>query len=275
MQITVVIPTYNRYSVLKRALTSIFNQTHLAHEVIVIDDGSNDATKNIIQDFPKIRYFYQENKGVSAARNLGIEKANCDWIAFLDSDDVWHKEKLHEHLLFHKCNKEALMSYTDELWIRNSIEVNIPKKFAKYGGNIFLQSLSHCIIAPSSALVHKELFKSVGVFDESLEVCEDYDLWLRISLSHFVGLIDKKLMTKYGGDEDQLSTKHWGMDRFRVRALENLLMNAHESQIYKNEILQMLLQKYTLLLKGAIKYDKIAEIKIYRAKTEDILKKLS
>jgi len=261
--ISVVIPTYNRYEVLKRALSCVFSQTHLPFEVIVIDDGSTDKTQQIIQEFPNIKYFFQDNAGVSSARNLGIKKASCEWIAFLDSDDEWHREKLEEQVAFHKKNSEILMSYTDEKWVRNSFEVKIPKKFAKFGGEIFKECISHCIIAPSATVIHKSLLNAVGTFDEGLEVCEDYDLWLRIANKHQIGLVDKKLITKYAGHEDQLSFKHWGMDKFRVLALENLLK--YESK-YKKLILEALLQKYELLLKGAIKYDKMLDIKEYRKK---------
>ena len=261
--ISVVIPTYNRYEVLKRALSCVFSQTHLPFEVIVIDDGSTDKTQQIIQEFPNIKYFFQDNAGVSSARNLGIKKASCEWIAFLDSDDEWHREKLEEQVAFHKKNSEILMSYTDEKWVRDSFEVKIPKKFAKFGGEIFKECISHCIIAPSATMIHKSLLNAVGTFNEGLEVCEDYDLWLRIANKHQIGLVDKKLITKYAGHEDQLSFKHWGMDKFRVLALENLLK--YESK-YKKLILEALLQKYELLLKGAIKYDKMLDIKEYRKK---------
>ena len=263
MNISVVIPTYNRYEVLKRALASVFTQTHLPFEIIVVDDGSTDETQQITQDFPDIKYFYQENSGVSSARNLGIEKSSCEWIAFLDSDDEWHVEKLQEQTAFHKENPDILISYTDENWIRNGVEVKMPKKFRKFGGEIFNECLSHCIIAPSSTMINKMLLSTVGTFDESLEVCEDYDLWLRVARTHKIGLVDKKLITKYGGDEDQLSLKHWGMDRFRVLSLEKLLeLEPDDEKLIKN----MLLKKYKVLLKGAIKYDKMTEIINYKEK---------
>ena len=263
MKITVVIPTYNRYEVLKRALNSVFAQTHPAFEVIVIDDGSTDETQQIIQDFPAIKYFYQENSGVSSARNSGITKSSCAWIAFLDSDDEWHKDKLKEQTAFHKENPDILISYTDENWIRNNIAVKMPKKFRKFGGEIFKECLSHCIIAPSATLIHKDLLNAVGDFDESLEVCEDYDLWLRIAQKHEIGLIEKKLITKYAGHDDQLSFKHWGMDRFRVLSLEKLLnIDSQNKQLILNE----LVEKYELLLKGAFKYNRLIEAKYYRQK---------
>jgi len=287
LHISVIIPTYNRYELLKRALNSVFSQTYTPFEVIVIDDGSTDETQQIVQDFPNIKYFYQENRGVSSARNLGIEKSASDWIAFLDSDDEWHENKLEEQVFFHKQNPKVLMSYTDEKWIRESVEVKVPKKFRKFGGDIFNECLSHCIIAPSATLIHKDLLNAVGDFDESLEVCEDYDLWLRIAQSYKIGLVDKKLITKYAGHEDQLSFKHWGMDRFRVIALEKLLKYEFQSktlelgeksislpsftwECIEKGILETLEKKYTTLLKGAIKYDKIADIKIYEKRLREL-----
>lgn len=260
MKISVVIPTYNRYEVLKRALTSVFAQTHSPSEVIVIDDGSRDETAKILQDFPSIIYRYQNNSGVSSARNLGISLCSHEWIAFLDSDDAWHEEKLALHVSLHAAEKELLFSYTDELWIRDGKEVKIPKKFQKHSGEVFSQCLSHCIIAPSSVLIHKNLFEEIGVFDENLEVCEDYDLWLRLTCKHKVGLVEQKMTIKYGGHEDQLSMKYWGMDRFRVIALEKLL--AHH--IREDEVREMLVQKYTILLQGAKKHQKLEDEKLYK-----------
>ncbi|MCD6172403.1 MAG: glycosyltransferase family 2 protein, partial [Sulfurimonas sp.] len=181
MNISVIIPTYNRYEFLKRALISVYAQIHMPKEVIIIDDGSTDNTSQIQNDFPHAKYIYQKNSGVSSARNLGIKNSTCQWIAFLDSDDTWHVDKLKVQVEFHKQNPHAKMSYTAEKWIRDSKEVKITKKFKKYGGDIFNECLSHCIIAPSATLIYKELFDRVGFFDESLEVCEDYDLWLRVA----------------------------------------------------------------------------------------------
>ncbi|MCK4738277.1 MAG: glycosyltransferase family 2 protein, partial [Sulfurimonas sp.] len=218
MNISVVIPTYNRYEVLQRALTSVYAQTYKPKEIIVIDDGSTDETSQIQNLFPSVKYYYQENSGVSSARNLGIKNSTYDWIAFLDSDDEFHIDKLKAHVDFHKNSPDIRMSYTNEKWIRDDREVKLPKKYQKVGGDIFEECLSHCIIAPSATLIHKDLLDEVGLFDENLEVCEDYDMWLRMALKNKIGLIDKKLITKYGGCDDQLSMRFWGMDRFRVQA---------------------------------------------------------
>lgn len=269
MELSVIIPSYNRYEFLKRALRSIYNQSLLPKEVIVVDDGSEDGTKDIQKEFPQIKYIFQTNQGVSSARNRGIEQSSFEWIAFLDSDDLWESEKLAKHKAYHTLHPKTLMSYTDELWIRNNNVIKVPKKYQKTQEGLFEKSLSHCIIAPSSVCIHKSIFEQVGLFDESLEVCEDYDLWLRIASEYEIGLIDEVLIQKYAGHQDQLSFKHWGMDRFRVRALEKLL-ELHPKHPHKEKIIQMLLEKYTLLLLGAKKYNKTQSIRIYEQKREEI-----
>jgi glycosyltransferase involved in cell wall biosynthesis len=267
LDITVIIPTYNRHTFLKRALKSVFTQTYLPKELIVIDDGSTDETFEIQNDFPSIKYIYQENVGVSAARNRGIEEAKYAWVAFLDSDDEWCVDKLQKQVDFHQQNRDILMSYTDEIWIRDGKEVKIPKKFQKIGCDTFLENLSYCNIAPSSVLLHKKVLEKVGLFDETMEVCEDYDLWLRIALEFEIAFLDEKLIKKYAGHEDQLSYKHWGMDRWRVRTLEKLMPKVQGAE-KKEQIKEELIKKYTLLLKGAKKYDKIADIQLYENKLE-------
>jgi glycosyltransferase involved in cell wall biosynthesis len=268
MQISVIIPTYNRYHFfLQRALKSVYAQTFPPYEVIVVDDGSTDNTQEIQNDFPNIRYIYQQNSGVSSARNLGLQHARGEWIAFLDSDDVWIETKLQRQKEFHQAHPHILMSYTDEVWIRNNQEVTIPKKFCKIGKDAFLENLEYCNIAPSSVIMHRKIFEDVGVFDSALEVCEDYDLWLRVALKYTIALVDAKLIQKYAGHPQQLSFKHWGMDRFRVQSLEKLLPFSGEK---KGVVIQTLLKKYKLLQKGAKKYDKIPDIHHYEQKIKKI-----
>jgi len=262
--ISVIIPTYNRYELLKRAISSVLAQTYLAEEIIVVDDGSNDTTSQIQNDFPSVKYIYQKNSGVSCARNLGIKKAKYEWLAFLDSDDEWLESKLAEQIEFHQQNRDILMSYTDEIWIRDGVAMTIPKKFIKIAKDLFKENLSYCNIAPSSTMIHKKLLDKVGLFDENLEVCEDYDLWLRITLNHTVGLVNKKLIKKYAGHDNQLSFKHFAMDRFRVITLEKILPHANKKQ--KEIIKEELIKKYKLLLKGSVKYDKISQIEFYTNK---------
>ena len=136
----------------------------------VIDDGSTDNTSQIQKIFLKIKYISKNNKGVSSARNTGIKNSKCNWIAFLDSDDEWHEDKLKYQVEFHQNNLDILMSYTDEKWIRDGVEVKVPKKYKKIGGDIFFNYIEYCNVAPSSTIVHKKLLNEVGLFDESLEI---------------------------------------------------------------------------------------------------------
>lgn len=266
MKISVIIPTYNRYKLLTRAIESIISQTLMVDEIIVVDDGSTDNTKEIVNDFTMLTYIYQENAGVSTARNRGIREASNDWIAFLDSDDEWVAEKMQRQVDFHRMDSTCLVSYTDEIWIRNGSKIKIPKKFKKLGKNTFLENISYCNIAPSSVLINRIIFDDIGFFDINLDVCEDYDLWLRIALKYVIKLIDKKLIKKYAGHDNQLSCKYWGMDRFRVLTLQKLLFQNK----YKYEIEAELEKKYILLIKGAKKHKREKDIKFYTKKLRDL-----
>ena len=265
MDVAVVIPTYNRYEFTKRAIESVLAQSYEVAEIIVVDDGSTDETYRLKDEF-NLKYIYQKNSGVSCARNVGIKNSTCRWIAFLDSDDEWVSDKLEKQVAFHKQNLDVKFSYTDEIWIRDNKQINIPKKFKKFGGDIFDKSLEYCNIAPSSVLVLKDVLDEVGLFDESLEVCEDFDLWLKILLKYEVGLVDEPLIKKYAGHNDQLSFKHWGMDRFRVKSLEKFLDSSK-----KDVVKCVILKKYETLLKGALKYGKMADVKIYTKKLESFI----
>lgn len=253
--ISVVIPSYNRLPLLINALESVLAQTSKVDEIIVVDDGSNDATgEEISLRFPQIRLITQANRGVSAARNTGIRAAGCDWIALLDSDDRWLPDKIKTIRQAQVEHPQFLLYHSDEFWIRNGVRVNAMKKHQKSGGWIFQQCLPLCVISPSAVVIKREIFDRVGLFDESLPACEDYDLWLRICQQMPVYYIDKPLITKYGGHEDQLSGQYWGMDRFRIRALEKLLNDTKLGEADRQAAEAMLTHKLNILLKGACKH---------------------
>ena len=265
MNISVIIPTFNRCDLVIRAIHSVVNQTHPATEIIVIDDGSNDETGNEVkQGFPSVKLISQKNQGVSKARNVGIEKSTCDWIAFLDSDDEWHRQKLARQVNFIKQNPQLAVCHTDEIWIRNGVRVNPMKKHKKPNGWIFDQCLPLCCVSPSSVLLHKKILDHVGGFDTALPACEDYDLWLRIFSKYPIGLVEDGLVTKYGGHEDQLSRQYWGMDRFRVYALDKLLkQNILSSQNYAS-VCEVLRKKTNILIAGFEKRKKSDEANKFR-----------
>ncbi len=262
--ISVIIPTYNRRPVLGRAIDSVLNQSKPADEIIIIDDGSTDDTDIFIKEsYPHVSYLYQKNTGISSARNLGIRTAKGEWIAFLDSDDEWLPQKLEKQL--DALNKQSLykICHTNEIWIRHGRRVNQGKKHEKFGGEIFEKCLPLCVMSPSSVIIHRSVFDSFGLFDESLPVCEDYDLWLRISAFLPVLYLSEAQIIKYGGHSDQLSHKYWGIDRFRIQALEKIINMSDLSRKKKQSAIQMLLKKINIYLLGANKREKAGEVKYY------------
>ena len=267
--ISIIIPTYNRKSFLIHAINSVLNQTYQNLELIIIDDGSSDKTENIIKKkYPKIKFYKQKNKGVSAARNKGIKMASCKWIAFLDSDDRWHPRKLENQINYLLTHPRYKICHTDEIWIRKGIRINQHKKHKKHGGHIFDKCLDLCRISPSSVIIHKDVFNKVGLFNEKLPVCEDYDLWLRIAEKFPVLYLDEKLTIKYGGHLNQLSKKYWGMDRFRIIALENIIKK--NFLLKKNKLLvkKILKKKINIYLQGLKKRNKKKEIIYYENKVK-------
>ena len=261
--ISVVIPTHNRCALLKRAISSVLNQTIRSKKIIVVDNGSTDSTYEMISSlFPEITYIYEKRRGVSIARNQGIKNCQSPWIAFLDSDDTWEPQKLEKQLFFtNNINKKFRLIHTNEIWYKNDKFQNQSRKHQKSGGDIFQKSLEFCCISPSSAFIKKEVFDDYGFFDESLEVCEDYDMWIRITAKEEVGFLDKPFVKKYGGHDDQLSKKYWGMDRFRIKSLEKNLKNNWFTSEQKKSVLNILIKKISIISNGAKKRDNEA---IYR-----------
>ena len=223
--VSAIIPTFNRGWIIAEAVESILDQNYPNIETIVIDDGSTDDTaKKLSPYLDKITYLQQGNKGVSAARNLGIKKSSGQFTAFLDSDDLWTNEKISCQIDFFQSNPEAMICQTEELWIRNGKRVNPKHKHKKLSGMIFEPSLELCLVSPSAVMIKKELFGITGLFDENLPACEDYDLWLRISTTLPIFLIDKPYTIKKGGHADQLSANH-SLDKYRIKSIQKLLRN--------------------------------------------------
>ena len=311
--VSVIIPTFNRAGFLKKAIESVFSQTFQDFELIVVDDGSTDKTREILEEnfqlqtsnprvytniksqtsnfqtnsppsarprctrlsaksmeaagkhqTSKIRYIYQNNKGPAAARNLGIRESKGDFIAFLDSDDRWHKEKLAIQCPVMKKNPDFLVAHTQEVWYKNGRLLNQKKKHRKFHGDIFEKCLPLCAVGPSTAMIKRELFDLVGFFDESFPCCEDYEFWLRVSIKHNFFLIDKALTFKEGGRKDQVSYIYrTGMDKFRIKALVKALdsgfLNDRQKELVKNE----LRRKCQIYGNGCIKHGKREEGRHY------------
>ena len=269
--ITAIVPVYNREYTIKRAVDSILSQSHVPDEIIVVDDCSTDRTRDILESYGnEIRGIYlSKNSGPSRARNEGIIHARTEWLAFLDSDDCWEKDKMKRQIEYLKQYPFYQILQSEEKWIRNDIRVNPHKHHEKPEGWIFEPSLERCLLSPSSVLARKSLLETFGCFEESLPVCEDYDLWLKISRHHPVGLDHASTVIKYGGHKDQLSRKYPAMDRFRVESLVRLLKQ-EPVPYFREKIVKVLKKKLTILLQGYEKRQKLQEAQ----KCKDMLESL-
>jgi glycosyltransferase involved in cell wall biosynthesis len=276
IQVSVIIPTFNRATVLPRAVDSVLAQKGSDFELILVDDGSTENqdmgcrmkdaerqgnNKQGVIHHPSsiIQFFRQENKGPAAARNLGIKKAKGEWIAFLDSDDEWKPGKLKAQMEFFRKNPGYLICQTEEIWIRNGTRVNPMKKHQKFGGQIFEKCLPLCVVSPSAVMMHRKLFDEIGLFDESLPACEDYDLWLRIAAKHPIGLIEKPYILKYGGHSDQRSREFPAMDRFRIQSLVKILSQDILTPEQASAARKTLEEKAKIYIEGALRRGKEKE----------------
>ncbi len=267
-EVSVIIPTYNRGWVLKEAIDSVLAQEFKDFELIVVDDGSTDNTGEILDSYEQdILVLRQPNKGVSAARNRGIDAAEGRLIAFLDSDDLWLPRKLSSQVDFFNSNPAAVINQTEEIWVRNGVRVNPKTRHHKFSGMIFERSLALCLVSPSAVMIKKNLFSEVGVFDENLPACEDYDLWLRISCRYPVHLIETPLIMKRGGHADQLS-KAPGLDKFRIQALKKIIASGQlEPDSYRAAV-RTLQEKCAIFAAGCRKRGKDAEARYYEELAE-------
>lgn len=262
---SVIIPAFNREVFLKKAIPSVLGQTFKDFELIIIDDGSSDNTHSLISSYndQRISYIYQDHKGVSCARNKGLSAAKGDFIAFLDSDDWWTLNKLERVKNFIEDFPEIKIFHTEEVWYRNGRLLKQLKKHKKPSGSVYKNALPLCCISISTAAIKKDVFSDVGTFDESLEACEDYDFWLRATNKYEVKLIPEDLTLKDGGRPDQLSSRIWGLDRFRIKSLEKMLVSGNLSEENYSATLKELQKKCRIFSKGAQKHGKAEEAEYY------------
>jgi glycosyltransferase involved in cell wall biosynthesis len=261
--VSVVVPTYNRRQMLEKAVDSVLAQTYHPIELIVVDDGSTDNTRELLAAYgSRLICLNQSRAGVSAARNAGIVRASGRWIALLDSDDYWLPEKIAHQIDYCRSTADVRICQTEEIWIRNGRRVNPRVRHKKAGGMIFEQSLPLCLVSPSAVMLHREIFDEVGLFDESLPACEDYDLWLRITWKYPVHLIDEALTVKRGGHEDQLSRRP-ELDKYRIAALVKILRAGVLSTTQQAAAVAVLDEKCRIYANGCEKRGRIEQACYY------------
>lgn len=260
MKVSVVVPTFNRAHTLKRCLDSILNQNLKAFEVIVVDDGSTDSTTELLKEYgDQIKSFKTSNKGVSAARNYAVKESSGDWIALLDSDDEWLPERLEKQINLLKQFPDLKLIHGEEIWVRNGKRVNQKKIHQKAGGYIYQMCLPLCCISPSASLIKKETYLELGGFNEEYPVCEDYDLWLKLTSKYEVGFVIEPIIIKYGGHEDQLSRKYFAMDLWRIRAMNRMLSEKLQDDDRRATIDQII-KKSEILILGYKKHNNLNDL---------------
>lgn len=266
--VSVIIPTYNRRDMVVEALRTVFEQKEVPDEVevIVVDDGSTDGTAEALASFgEKIKYFRVERAGVSAARNRGIAESRGDYVAFLDSDDLWLHGKLSAQMRYFHENPGKELCQTEEIWIRNGRRLNQRKYHKKPQGHCFGLLLERCLVSPSAVVVRRSLLYEAGLFDESLPACEDYDLWLRVGSRHPIGLIEEPLVIKRGGHPGQLSAITPALDKYRIRSISKLLGAGSLNAAQTEAALAVLRKKCRIYAQGCRKRGNAAEAEMIEA----------
>lgn len=259
--VSVILPTFNRAWCLQRAIESVLAQTFKDFELFIIDDGSTDNTHEILKNYNQLKIIKTKNLGVSSARNIAVSNSDSKYISFIDSDDEWHPRKLEEQINFLANNQNYRWVHSNEKWIRNGQHLNQKKIHKKSGGDQFFKSLELCIISPSTVMLERDIFNEFSGFREDFPVCEDYDLWLKLTSKYPIGFIEDVLITKYGGHEDQLSQKFKAMDYWRVQSIHWVLQNSNLSNEQKIYAIEIFKNKCEILIKGYKKYNNAEKLK--------------
>ena len=260
--VSVIIPTYNRASFLQRAIDSVCKQTLGCAEIVVVDDGSTDNTMELLKVIEgnsktSVNVIHTENRGVAAARNLGVKNAQYDVISFLDSDDHWSRKKIEKQYSQFIGQDVYQICHTREKWLRRGEHLNQKRKHVPQHGDIFSHCLKLCAVGMSTVMMHKALFEKAGGFDEGMRCCEDYDLWLRVSCRNAFMLIDEPLIVKEGGRDDQLSSIYrLGMDERRIYSIKKLLDSGVLQVEQYNLAMIEFERKITVFAHGCLKHGK-------------------
>lgn len=240
---------------LTEAVESVLTQVYNPLELLIVDDGSTEDLRldMFIKD-ERVKALQGPPRGAAAARNLGIQAATGTYVAFLDSDDLWKPGKLALQIQALEEEPEAGLCYTDEVWLKDGKWLNQKKRHRKWGGWIFPFCLPLCIVSFSSAVIRRSVLDAVGPLNERLPVCEDYEYWIRLTLQFPVIYLPKKLVVKHGGHPDQLSTRYWGIDRFRVQALIGILGKEQLTSVQQELVAREVERKCRIVGQGARKH---------------------
>lgn len=207
---SIVITVYNKENFVGETLESVLKQTYTDFEIIIVNDGSTDNSETVIQTFKdsRIQYFFQKNEGVAKARNFGIEKAQGDYVCFLDADDYWNSNFLETmHYYSQKLPEQKVFACAIEVETENKTfpaNYSIDKKADFEIVDFFTASQKECVLWTSSSVFQKSVFESVGHFDTNIKKGEDTELWIRIGLQYPIVFL-WQILAKYVYDKSSVS----------------------------------------------------------------------
>lgn len=227
--VSVIIPAFNTEKYISQAIESVLNQTYQNFELIVVNDGSTDRTEKVIKKyFNRISYIYQTNKGVAAARNVGISASKGEYIAFLDSDDIWLPEKLELQVDYLSTHLDTDLVYADYATFDNGggiLEENfaLSRQLPRPSGYIFQELILKCLFQTNTVMLKRQILEKAGLFDERFLIGEDYDLWLRISAEHKIGYLPK-VLAKYRQHPSSITARSLSTDKpWEIKVIEKAL----------------------------------------------------
>lgn len=241
--VSVIIPTYNRGYVITRAIHSVLSQSYSNYELIIVDDGSYDNTKDILHAYTQhIQYIYQSNAGVSVARNVGIRTSKGQWVAFLDSDDEWLPEYLESQIFSINQQPHASIHMTNSYQITESLEIintferkNILNLFDNRQhiciNDAFIPILKYHLASPINTVINRSCLQDTELFNADLSIYEDIDLIARVSLKGPVCLSRKPLVKYYLSDKysDNLSGQYYTNPLFARSCVDLVYNNLNNS----------------------------------------------
>jgi glycosyltransferase involved in cell wall biosynthesis len=229
--ISIVIPVYNGEKTIKNTVESVLHQTFSDFELIVINDGSQDSTLQIVSSIKdsRLKVFSYENAGLAASRNRGISQAVGEYISFIDADDLWTPNKLEAQWRALQENPNAAVAYSWTDHIDESGQFFRSGPHFTFSGDIYARLLLVDFIGSgSNPLIRTQVFAEVGGFDESLTAVEDWEMWLRLAARYqFVVVPSPQIL--YRVYDNSMSFNIWGMEKASLRVIEKAVAHAPES----------------------------------------------
>ena len=269
--VSVIIHTYNNEKFIAETVESVLNQTYKDYEIIVVDDGSADGTRDALVPYmQKIRYHYKENGGIASAKNAGISLSETEFVAFLDHDDLWAPDKLQLQMEHFNENPQIGLVYAKYTSFRDGKELRTkPEK--GYSGWIFKELLSKSFIQTSTVVVKRECLDAVGPYDETFSLGDEYDMFLRIARKFQCGFVDKGL-TRYRVHDTNASNNDFLFDNENLGVYKKIYNNFTDLDGVEKKILRKRIARYSMkVAEGLYRQGKQEESKKYQMEANNYL----